>query len=196
MANSLFPGYVDVEYTSVYGPHAMRLPIRAEPDFDADPTLTQLEMWDLTPRSLFDMVTDLVTALAAYYPATTDFQLYSVWTLATPTSDPVFRQVSRFGVSPISGSGTSVGWDKATQLTHTFRTSGGGVSKLVALDAGSFNAWNKQTDPTGSADLLAVIAEWTSGAAGWAGRDGFQPTTFLQLTKTLNEELRKSYRMT
>jgi hypothetical protein len=115
--------------------------------------------------------------------------------LATPTSPPKFEQTYRFS-TPIVGAASTPGWTRAVELTHTFRTEDGGVSKLVLLDCGSFNLWNKQVDPTGSADLLAVIAEWTNPANCWAGRDTTRPAAFVQLTKTLNEKLRRAYRMT
>lgn len=195
MANSLYPAYINLEYTTSFGPHNAILPLRDTPIFDDDPELTTVENWDGAQMPLSDMVVTLVTALAEYFLPADAFTSYTVWTLATPTSDPVFAQTLRFD-PPIVGTGATIGWQKATQLTHTFRTDLGGVSKLVMLDAGSFNAWNKQVDPTGSADLLAVIAAWTDNANAFAGRDGGRPSTFMQLTKTLNEKLRRAYRMT
>jgi len=195
MANSLYPAYVELEYTSKFGPHSAIFPLRAEPAFGSAPAETTVESWDSDNVDLYTMVTNLTNALANYYDEDDAFTLYSTWTLETPTSDPVFRETYRFPI-PIVGGGTAIGWQKAVQSTHTFRTSLGGISKLVCLDAGSFDAWDKQVDPTGSADLLAIIEEWSSGDNAWAGRDGGQPTTFLQLTKTLNEKLRRAYRMT
>lgn len=195
MANSLYPAYIELEYTTSFGPHSAIFPLRDTPIFDDDPELTTVENWDGAQVPLSDMVIELVTALAKYYLAADAFTLYSTWTLLTPESDPVFNETLRFD-PPIVGTGTAIGWQKAVQSTHTFRTSLGGIAKVVALDAGSFNAWDKQVDPTGSADLLAIIAAYTANANAWAGRDGGRPSTFLQLTKTLNEKLRRAYRMT
>jgi hypothetical protein len=195
MANTLFPAFVKLEYTTTFAPHVAILPIRDTPIFDADPELTTVENWDGAQVPLSDMVIDLATAMAKYYTADDAFTLYSTWTMLTPTSDPVFQETLR--LDPIIvGTGTTIGWQKAVQSTHSFRTSLGGTSKLVCLDAGSFNAWDKQVDPTGSADLLAIIAAWTSNSNAFAGRDGGRPSTFMQLTKTLNEKLRRAYRMT
>lgn len=195
MPNSLSPAFVKLEYTSDFGPHVALLPLRAAPAFDPDPSLTTIENWALANVNLEDMITTLVNAMADFYTPADAFTLYSVFTQLTATADPVFRETLRFA-TPIVGTSASTTWRKASQLTATFRTSLGGISKLVMLDALSFNLWDIQVDPTGSADLIALINEWTQDISAWAGRDGGQPTTFLQLTKTLNEKLRKAYRMT
>jgi len=195
MANSLFPAYIEYEYTTPFAPHSGILPLGFTPDFDPDPLLTSIETWDGGTISLHTMAANMINALSNYYDEGTSFTLYSVWTLETTTSDPVYRETSRFAPA-IAGGGSDIGWSKATQLTHSFRTVDGGISKLVCLDAGSFENFDVQIDPTGSADLLAVIAEWTDEGNAWAGRDTTRPATFLQLSKTLNEKLRRAYRMT
>jgi hypothetical protein len=93
------------------------------------------------------------------------------------------------------GSAPTPGWYKAVQKTFTFRTNEFGTSKLVLLDAASFNTFNKQTTLSsgGPEDLLR---DYLGSADGWLlGRDGGKPTTFLQIAVTLNEKLRRSYRM-
>ena len=195
MANSLFPAYVEYEMTSPFGPHSGILPLGFRPDFGATATLTTIETWDGGLMSLPTMVTNMVNALANYYTSDSVFTLYSTWTLETPTSDPVYQETFRFSPA-LEGGGSDIGWSKAVQLTHSFRTVDGGISKLVCLDAGSFENFDVQIDPTGSADLLAVISEWTDEGNAWAGRDTTRPAFFLQLSKTLNENLRRRYRMT
>lgn len=195
MANSLFPAFVEYEYTTPFGPHSGILPLGFLPDFGDTATLTTIETWNGGLKSLPTMVTNMINALSNYYTADSAFTLYSTWSLATPTSDPVYKETFRF-TPTIEGGGADIGWSKAVQLTHSFRTVNGGVSKLVCLDGGSFENFDLQVDPTGSADLLAVIAEWTDEDNAWAGRDTTRPAVFLQLSKTLNEKLRRAYRMT
>src|SRR5258707_7099395 len=103
MANSLSPAYVNLEYTTSFGPHNALLPIRDTPIFADDPELTTVENWDGVQVSLSDMIVTLVTALAKYFLPADAFTSYTVWTLLTPTSDPVFAQTLRFD-PPIVGS--------------------------------------------------------------------------------------------
>jgi hypothetical protein len=195
MPNSLYPAFIELEYSTPYGEHVMTIPIRAVPDFESDPALTICENWDATTSVVSTTVANLCAQFANFYTDDSQFNLYSIWTMADSEAIPEFAETYRF-TTPIQGSSASTTWKKAAQNTFTFRTADGGISKVTLLDSLSFNLWDKQTDPTGSTDVLAVIDAWTDTNAFFAGRDNARPSAFLQLTKTLNEKLRRAYRMT
>lgn len=195
MPNSLFPAFIELEYSTPWGEHVMTIPIRAVPTFELDPADTFVEAWDDSNALIATKITNLCNQFANFYTAESQFNLYSIWTMADETAIPVFKETYRFPTA-IEGVSASTTWRKAVQNTFTFRTEDGGISKVVLLDSLSFNLWDKQTDPTGSADVQAVIDAWTDVESFFAGRDTARPAAFLQLTKTLNEKLRKAYRMT
>jgi len=195
MPNSLFPAAVKIEYDSPYAPHTMILPI-AEPNTAVPPALatTTVDTWAGGTIALGTMVTALVDVLKAFYTAGTVFRIASLLKINLPPADQTPIPLFSWGLN-IPGTSVSTTWNKATQQTLTFRTAEGGQSKIVMLDHVSFNDFNKIIDLTGQAALQAIVDQWTADTNGWAGRDTSRPLNFLQAAKTLNEALRKSYRM-
>jgi len=94
----------------------------------------------------------------------------------------------------MEGTAAVPGWTKAVQLTMTVRSTLFGIAKYVFLDAASGDNYNPIRTPDSSmTNMLTVLNDVTNG---WAARDNGRPENFLGLTKTLNEKLRKAYRMT
>ena len=194
MPNSLYPGYIRLEYTSEYAPHIATLPLGTMPEV-ADPFEdTTLLGWDDSSQNLADMVADLVTTLVPFYTEDTVFTVWSLYTLPDILELPEFRGSVRLTTGNV---GTNVGitWNKAVEYVLTWRTTEGGISKIVLLDAVSGGTFEKITDLTGHTDLIALDTVWTSLTQAWAGRDTSRPSAFLQATKTLNDKLRKEYRL-
>jgi hypothetical protein len=81
-------------------------------------------------------------------------------------------------------------------MTVNFRTSLFGKAKLVLLDFSALDDWSKVRTLPGSGALFDLVGEFTASTNGWQGQDNGQPTTFVSVTRTLNEKLRRSYRLT
>jgi len=193
MANSLYPAFITIEYSSSYGQHIMTIPTRTyTPDSDPEVPGTIPRWSDDVPVAVNTLVDALVHTMEAQFPDTVNFNRFTVFTLATPTSDPIPRFSQALD---IAGTGVSVGWSKAVQLTITAQAVDFSLGKLVLLDSGSFNTFDKVVAPGESATIDAIFAEWSSTSKCWATRGGTRPNVFKQASKTLNERLRREYRM-
>lgn len=192
--NTLYPAFVRVNYTTPYGVHSMSIPsVGAVPDAGA------LSGWlfDLRGAAIsIDVdvsVNDFIDLLPSWFKTGVKFTDYTLFTVNAP-GDPGLPRLSR----PLTqvGTNTASGWDKATQLTFTWRTEDFGLFKLVLLDYNSGGDFSKTVDPTLYPNLNALNNYVTSTNSWLSGRDGARPTTFLQGSSTLNEKLRRSYKLT
>lgn len=191
MPESIAPAFVKIEYASANAPHVALIPTLAwnDPEDGSDGT------FDTHSGSVVGadgMINDLVDAIAVGYTSGLVFSNYTIFTQASPSADPVPRYsalLTQVGLT------TSTSWQKAVQVTMTWRTVTNGIFKIVLLDAISSNNFDKATALTGGSVQLAVNGEVTDLAEGWAGRDGGRPATFLQRSITLNEKLRRQYHM-
>jgi hypothetical protein len=184
MAESAAPAFFRVNYHSAYGPHTLQVP-----------TLEWVgglfTTWASGTVADDVMITDYVTALLPFYPSTVVFDNFLVFTQASPSSDPLPVNSGTF--TSLVGSAGTPGWTKAVQLTMSVRSDTFGVAKYVFLDAASGNNF----DPIRTADgsMTALMTVLSDVANGFAARNNGRPNTFIGLTKTLNEKLRKAYRM-
>lgn len=188
-ANSLHPSFVRIHYHSPFGLHVMTLPTLQFTNV-APGVAGDFETWDEVGKDAIDMVTELVTELCdQYQEEDITFDSFDVFNMATPTSDPEWRYG---GTLAMDGTGVALtGWRQATQATFTFRTTLGGIMRLVLLDKPTNNAFGRYTVP--GAPELAIINEITSDGNGWAGRDGGQPLVFKNVTVKTNDRLRREY---
>lgn len=189
MANSLYPSFVQIAYHSVYAPHIATIPTL---QWTPDSGYGLFETHAGSTIAADDMVEQLIDVLLPFYPSTVGFDSFTIFTMDTPTSPAIPRA---FKTSAEVGSNGTPGNTKAVQGTWTFKTELGGISKIVLLDVGNNNSFEKVTQATVGVAGQAFIDEFTSDANGWAGRDGGQPVFFLQLAYTLNEKLRRNYYM-
>lgn len=139
------------------------------------------------------MVENFIDIIAPFYPASYTFDGYTIYTMDTPTSPAIPRVQTALAVVGTNG---TPGNTKAVQATWTWKTTLGGIFKVVNLDMGNNNSFERVTLSGLGAAGLALVAEVQSDGNGWAGRDGGQPTFFLQVSYTMNEKLRRAYRMT
>lgn len=193
MPNSPGPTQILINYHSAFGFHKMALNANewhSTPDVNGSGAI---EAWDATLIDTDDMVKALVTLFAPFFPATVSFDNYIVFTYASPTADPV--PVASGALTTIGTSGTP-GWSKAVQATLSFRTDLFGIAKIVFLDYDSQDSFDKTVIIPGGSPLEDLRDEFVLDTNGWSGRDGGRPDTYLSATVTLNEKLRKSYRMT
>jgi hypothetical protein len=192
MANSLYPAAVKVEHTSAYSIHLLTLPTRAYTPPGGLFTDGSFLDWDDDDLDAFAMVNDLFTLIAELYPATSHFGIATIYTYDTPTSPGV--PVHTMDLD-IDGTLVSTAWAAAVQQTWTFRTTEAGIAKLTFLDIPTDNDFSRVAVLPPASDQLAVAQEFMSTDAGWSGRDNARPSVFLQASTTLNEALRRSYRL-
>lgn len=188
MAHGLYPAFVRIEYHSAYAPHIMTIPTLAwdtGPDFDG-----HFDTHDAGTIAAEEMIQALVDTLAEIYTSGVTFDRWTIYTLDTPTSDPVPQTGATLAVP---GTNVSSAWSKAVEQTFVWRTTLAGIFKLVLLDVPTDD--NFDNVQTLSGDYTAIGAEIQSPDNAWAGRDGGRPQTFIQASATLNEKLRRSYRM-
>lgn len=190
MANSLFPAFVQINYHSVYAPHVMTIPTL---EWTPDAGYGLFETWAGGTIAADDMVEQLIDVMLPFFPASVGFDAFTIYTMASPTDQAIPRV---FKTSAEVGSNGTPGNSHAVQATWTFKTDEGGISKLVMLDMGNNNSFERVTQATVGVAGQALIDEFTSDANGWAGRDNGQPTFFLQIAYTLNEKLRREYHLT
>jgi len=190
--NSLYPAFIQVEYSTAYGIHTMRLATRewlgGVSEFNE---LGDFLNWAEAPVSGMTALEDLLVALRASCPTTTTFTHARVYTMTDPDALPIPRVATALA---LDGTNASPGWNKAVQWSASFHDTEFNKAKIVLLDAATGNQFDKITD--GSLSTLPdIITAFTAETAFWSSRAGFRPATFIQNTKTLNDKLRRSYRM-
>lgn len=194
MANSPAPAFVRINYVTLYAPHTMEVP-----SVPIVPNILSASGWDFSlrgaeiPVDVGTAVRALVAKLKVFHKSTTVFTDYIAYTQDDPDlpATPVLSEALG-----IAGTTALTGWAKAVEATWTFRTDSFGLSKIVMLDIPDEASYDKETDLSGSVIKDALMDYWVAAATWVAGRDGGRPATFLQISKTLNEKLRRAYRMT
>ena len=189
--NSLFPAFVKVDYHSVFGVHSMVLPTRTWSPDGATVAGTFVD-WDDNDTDADDMIQALVTLFLPFFIATTTFDLYTIYTMAAAGAKPVPVASAELG---LDGTSVSTTWAKAVQKTFTFRTDLFGILKLVFLDCPSGNNFDRVNAFGADAATLAILAALSADTNAWSARDNGKPDTVVQQATTLNEALRKTYRM-
>lgn len=191
--NSLFPAFVRIDYTSAYGPHSMTIPaVPVEPTTVGGSIYQFILRGAALPAQVDSAVEDFVDVIKGYFPATVTFIAYTLFTMADPEATPTPVESGQLNIAGTAGGTT---WSKAVQNTITWRTDEFGIFKLVLLDSISNNNFDKITAPAEGGTLEAISDYVTADVTWIAGRDGGRPNVFLQQATTLNEKLRRSYRM-
>lgn len=193
MPNSLAPAFIKVEYQSQFGAHTMTLPTLGTNIDPSDPTLSTIDTWVGGTVLWTTMVNDLLALVDDFYGISTTFDVATLFTQESATADPIPRASVALAVV---GDIPAPQWDKAVQFSITARTTNFGLAKLVMMDADSFDDWDKIVALAAAPAVQALFNEWADPTNGWSAQDNGRPATFLQATKTLNEKLRRSYRMT
>jgi len=193
MQNSLSPAFVRIDYSSAYGVHSMTLPsVPIEPTTIGGSIYQFVLRGAALPAQVEGAVNDFVDVVKLFFPSTVNFKSYTLYSQPEPEDTP---QPVEANILNIAGAGTGTSWSKAVQNTITYRTDEFGIFKLVLLDCFSYNIFDK-TDVLVPDDGLDLLTDYVTADVTWlAGRDGGRPNVFLQSAVTLNEKLRRSYRM-
>lgn len=193
MANSQFPGFVDIVYHSPYGVHHMEICHHGWDFSGGSPVSGNFNTWNDTQIEADLMINNLVDEMLPFWTGVVVLDQYTIYTLADPDAPPVPVYAAALG-----NAGTSIEteWLKAVQTTFSFRTTNFGVAKLVLLDTPSASGFDKILSFAASAEALAIFAELSSLDNGWQARDQGRINVLSQITFTLNEKLRREYNMT
>ena len=192
-SNSLYPAAVRINYSSAYSVHSMTLPSVPVLGGDIGVGGYQFTLRGLAaPVNCDAAINDFIDVLKPLMGTDTTFIDYVLFQYATPTSKGV--PVSSQPINKV-GTGGIITWRKAVQQTWTWRTDEFGIFKMVLLDVPSGNTFDKIPTTAGDA-RQAALSDYVTAPVTWlAGRDGGRPNTFLQVAVTLNEKLRRAYRM-
>ncbi len=182
-----FPSGVQLFYHSAYGVHVSTLPtLTYSPEDDSFLT------WASGSVDSDTMINDLVATFLPLYPATVAYDSYRIFTQATEDDLPILRKAAVF--EDVVGTEGTPGWTQAVQGTISALGVDGSKARLVFLDMASKNDFSLLTTLTGGV-LPPIMAEWGNEDKGWATRQDSKPATFLEFSKTLNEKLRREYRL-
>lgn len=191
MANSLFPSFVRLFYHTAFGQHVQTIPTNAwSAVFGTNGAGGYLNHLD-NEIDAVDMIQAIVDELVDFQPATGIYDSAIIYNYPSEEGDPVPVASVLLG-----DAGTSVSADvPASQATMTLRTTNFGIFKLVWFDAPPNPDFLPQRVLPGSGqplDLFNVVSDvdWA-----WSGRDNGRPNQFIQVSYTLNEALRRQYRL-
>lgn len=185
------PTFINVFYHTAYAQHIQQLKCREWTN--GSDMGTVIKWTDDSPRDVLTMLTDLLTLEAVAYPDTMSFDLAILYTKETPESPAILRKVK--GLS-IAGSTASSDWAEAVQLSLNGKDTEGKTVKLVLLDVPSGNVFSKLYTVDIAAAFLAIWAEFKDPDNGWQSESNHQPDELITQTLTLNEKLRRGYRLT
>jgi len=183
------PYYVQINYHGLLAPHSMQLSTKTWNPGSGSGTF---DIWTGGVIVATAMVTNLVDKLLPMFNSDTGFDNFIIFKQLLETDTPLPVYSAAF--SGKIGTNVDGSWAGAVEKMFIARSSTFGIAKLDLLDACSGDNFAPVLSP--GVDDQALIDEWFSDAKGWAARDNGQVTTFLKITKNLNQKLRKEYRYT
>lgn len=184
--NSLYPSFVKIFYSANGHPHTMVLPVQMVLPAGNPPSLTlkngTTQDWETC------VGTNFVPLLAQVFNVASSFVSAEIWSMATPTADPVFVDAMTIGMVGQSGSPTV----PYSQVSMTFRAADGGLFRLLLLE-GTQGA-NARDDPPFDGAANLNISNFLIGATSFvcARSGGYLIAPIRLLTKT-NDKLRSKF---
>lgn len=186
-SNSLAPGFVKLFVQSPTAEHVHTIPVK--------PYLGIGGVWFLEQKgssvgSTWDVgVNALVTVLKPFLSAANSYTYAELWTQESPTIDPVFRDSIILGVAGTN----AAAYTPTLQYTFSLRTEGGGVGKVVVLDASGTP--NIRTKPPYTGITLALANYLVGNSSIVVGRDNTWHIAMVKSVTKLNDALRRKYNL-
>lgn len=183
-SNSLYPGFVYLFYETGGTPHKMTIPISNPVEVGG---VWYVDNAGGTSVLLSTTLVTLVNILRGFYPASATFLYYELWTMASPTADPIFRETDRIDIVGTSGSAPQA----YGQCVFTFRTKLGGILKVYLME--SVKAVNAIIQPPFTGNDLTFVTHMIGTSCIWFGRDGSDAIVCIRAVTKTSDALRKKY---
>lgn len=194
MPSDIGPSFIRIDSTSEFGPHSNFIPTLLWSDDPSTNDHGVFQTWNSGSIDAVDMIMDLMDVLTPFYDSTTTFNNWTIYSKADPDANAIPVQSDAF--TSVVGTTAFTGWRQAVQRTATWRTTGFNLFKIVMLDVPNSNQFQKISTKGSSGVYFNLDAVVTDGDHGFSGRDNNQPASFVSATHTLNEKLRRAYRVT
>jgi hypothetical protein len=189
---SLRPYWGTINYHNGKAPHKMTLPFANWNPIASGHDQGTFDKWSAGTIDSDDMIQGFISLLIPIFTNDTIFDSYTIYKQLT--EDDIPEPVAANICTQV---GTSVGAViPATMSTWSFRTAALHRCKLTFLDLPVPAGFAKTYPADLNADGLAIVAYYTDADNAFAGRDNSRPNTFISATATLNEKLRRAYRLT
>lgn len=187
------PAFIVGQYHSAYGVHKATWCTTEWFSGIGTHGMGGYEAWDTTPIDADDMVQAWVTLLADTQPSTVVWDSYTIYTRASIGS-PALPRAS--GVLGIPGTSTLGGWFAAVMHTFNCLDTAFNRAKVCIIEASSGGDFGKVLPAVFTAEQQAIIDAFTGDGNAFASRAGFQPMRCDNITKDLNDRLRREYHLT
>lgn len=183
--NSLYPGFVKLFYNSNGHEHVQTIPVQPYIGVGGGWWLTRK---DGTPGSVWTtQIVTYATLLRPYFHSSSAINRAELWTMASPTSDPVYRETHTIALAGTSATAPT----PYLQRSVTYRAQLGGLYRWMLMETSE--VMNAELYPPFSGTDLAMANYLTGGTSIVCARDGsFLVVPIRLLTKT-NDQLRKKY---
>lgn len=183
--NSLYPGFIKLHHEAPKAEHIYTLPVKPFLSVGGDYWLEEKAV--VGGENWVAALTRYITAIKPLIVTTQTFTYAELWTMATPTADPIYQDTATLNIAGTGGASMV----EASQITFSFRTSEGGNGKVVMLD--QVLAVNAKYRAPYTSVVGAVVTYLLSSQCCIFGRDGGYPVAVVKaLTKT-NDVLRRKY---
>lgn len=188
--NSLYPAFVEIDYSNTRGNHTMTRPTRP---WTGTPWQAAglYENWNGANIAADTMIVALVDLMLPLFTTETFFNAFTIYTQASPLSDPV--PVWAALITGKQGAITPTSQWLGFQKSYTFTTADNGVARLTLLDVPTGGVVSKAYTVTGAEATL--VAGFISAGNAWSGRDDEKPVVFRTLSNSVNKALKKRYRL-
>lgn len=208
--NSMLPTFLAVNYTSAWGSHRHQIPV-ARVNLSADPVLFPFGQFmseegpplGAGAGEVGSLIAGYVDVLCRWMTVDSTFTDWELWQVPDPVAwldgtnrNQVPDVVKASALAGKVGLGNVSVPYKATQLTVTYRTTGRGVLRIQLMDA-RITDWNRNAAKDSAGNFASqALTTWVLGANNiLRGRNNGKPSAFMQQSATLNEALRRAYRM-
>lgn len=185
--NSLAPGYVKLFYTSNGHTHVQVVPVQV---YQAVGGAWFLSMkGDSIGNDWVTVFTAYVTAFRAAIPNGATVNFAELWTMDSPTADPIFRASTNIALAGLGGATAAIA---NSQVTIAYRSENGGLYKWVSVENNI--AVNTIIQPPFTATQLASLHTYLIGATSCvSARDGGFLIAALRAISKTNDKLRKKF---
>lgn len=187
-ANSLFPGFVKIFYTTNGHQHIMTQPV--------DPYVGVGGAFGLNTGNpgpgYFPWTAGIDAFVAVLRPlihSSSSINRAELWTLAAPGADPIYQDTHEI---ELAGTSATVPQPNS-QLVVSFRTTTGGLLRVYVME-GSNTVNQELFPPVWGNTIIANFVNYIASNTGYLkGRDGGQPKVGIRLLTKTNDALRKKY---